>query len=150
MKKNRKFMSILLALSVAIAGSPTAYTAADTTTQTESTSDYGRKPDDSYIHRSTGGKKSQTMSSNDYSKEAWGEGWHAHPSNNFLEENEDGTFLRISFFDDEGVFLETYDADFNFVSSRQLTKGIWTARGYFKGKDARYICLLYTSPSPRD
>lgn len=79
------------------------------------------------------------MSSNDYSKEAWGEGWHAHPSNNFLEENEDGTFLRISFFDDEGVFLETYDADFNFVSSRQLTKGIWTARGYFKGKDARYI-----------
>ena len=68
-----------------------------------------------------------------------GEGWHAHPSNNFLEENEDGTFLRISFFDDEGVFLETYDADFNFVSSRQLTKGIWTARGYFKGKDARYI-----------
>lgn len=139
MKKNRKFMSILLALSVAIAGSPTAYTAADTTTQTESTSDYGRKPDDSYIHRSTGGKKSQTMSSNDYSKEAWGEGWHAHPSNNFLEENEDGTFLRISFFDDEGVFLETYDADFNFVSSRQLTKGIWTARGYFKGKDARYI-----------
>ena len=139
MKKNRKFMSILLALSVAIAGSPTAYTAADTTTQTENTSDYGRKPDDSYIHRSTGGKKSQTMSSNDYSKEAWGEGWHAHPSNNFLEENEDGTFLRISFFDDEGVFLETYDADFNFVSSRQLTKGIWTARGYFKGKDARYI-----------
>lgn len=139
MKKNRKFMSILLALSVAIAGSPTAYTAADTTTQTKNTSDYGRKPDDSYIHRSTGGKKSQTMSSNDYSKEAWGEGWHAHPSNNFLEENEDGTFLRISFFDDEGVFLETYDADFNFVSSRQLTKGIWTARGYFKGKDARYI-----------
>lgn len=139
MKKNRKFMSILLALSVAIAGCPTAYTAADTTTQTENTSDYGRKPDDSYIHRSTGGKKSQTMSSNDYSKEAWGEGWHAHPSNNFLEENEDGTFLRISFFDDEGVFLETYDADFNFVSSRQLTKGIWTARGYFKGKDARYI-----------
>lgn len=74
MKKNRKFMSILLALSVAIAGCPTAYTAADTTTQTENTSDYGRKPDDSYIHRSTGGKKSQTMSSNDYSKEAWGEG----------------------------------------------------------------------------
>ena len=35
MKKNRKFMSILLALSVAITGSPTAYTAADTTTQTE-------------------------------------------------------------------------------------------------------------------
>lgn len=34
MKKNRKFMSILLALSVAIADSPTAYTAADTTTQT--------------------------------------------------------------------------------------------------------------------
>ena len=139
MKKNRKFMSILLAFSVAIAGCPAAYTAADTTTQTDNTSDYGRKPDDSYIHRSTGGKKSQTMSSNDYSKEAWGEGWHAHPSNNFLEENEDGTFLRISFFDDEGVFLETYDADFNFVSSRQLTKGIWTARGYFKGKDARYI-----------
>ena len=54
MKKNRKFMSILLALSVAIAGCPTA----DTTTQTENTSDYGRKPDDSYIHRSTGGKKS--------------------------------------------------------------------------------------------
>ena len=110
MKKNRKFMSILLALSVAIAGCPTAYTAADTTTQTENTSDYGRKPDDSYIHRSTGGKKSQTMSSNDYSKEAWGEGWHAQPSNNFLEENEDGTFLRISFFDDEGVFLETFAA----------------------------------------
>lgn len=47
MKKNRKFMSILLALSVAIAGCPAAYTAADTTTQTENTSDYGRKPDDS-------------------------------------------------------------------------------------------------------
>ena len=59
MKKNRKFMSILLALSVAIAGCPAAYTAADTTTQTENTSDYGRKPDDSYIHRSTEGKKSR-------------------------------------------------------------------------------------------
>ena len=46
MKKNRKFMSILLALSVAIAGCPAAYTAADTTTQTENTSDYGRKHDD--------------------------------------------------------------------------------------------------------
>ena len=33
MKKNRKFMSILLALSVAIAGCPAAYTAADTKTQ---------------------------------------------------------------------------------------------------------------------
>ena len=87
------------------------------------------------------------MSSNDYSKEAWGEGWHAHPSNNFLEENEDGTFLRISFFDDEGVFLETYDADFNFVSSRQLTKGIWTARGYFKGMFAGILCFFLDSLS---
>ena len=141
MRKIKKLLSTLLVLAVVVTGYPSVCTAADTTTQTDvdTTVDYGRKPDDSYIHRSTGGKKSQTMSSNDYSKEAWGLGWHAQPSNDFLEENEDGTFLRISFFDGEGVFLETYDADFNFVSSRQLTKGIWTARGYFKGKDARYI-----------
>ena len=141
MRKIKKLLSTLLVLAVVVTGYPSVCTAADTTTQTDvdTTVDYGRKPDDSYIHRSTGGKKSQTMSSNDYSKEAWGLGWHAQPSNDFLEENEDGTFLRISFFDGEGVFLETYDADFNFVSSRQLTKGIWTARGYFKGKDARYL-----------
>lgn len=149
MKNFRKLLSLLLALSVATAGCPAVYTAADTT-QTATTEDYGRKPDDSYIHRSTGGKKSQTMSGNDYSKEAWGLGWHATPSKNYLEENEDGTFLRISFFDDEGVFLETYDADFNFVSSKQLTKGIWIARGYFKGKDARYIVYMQNNYQQSD
>lgn len=152
MRKIKKLLSTLLVLAVVVTGYPSACTAADTTTQTDvdTTVDYGRKPDDSYIHRSTGGKKSQTMSSNDYSKEAWGQGWHAQPSNDFLEENEDGTFLRISFFDDEGVFLETYDADFNFVSSRQLTKGIWTARGYFKGKDARYIVYKQVNSEQSD
>lgn len=152
MRKIKKLLSTLLVLAVVVTGYPSVCTAADTTTQTDvdTTVDYGRKPDDSYIHRSTGGKKSQTMSSNDYSKEAWGQGWHAQPSNDFLEENEDGTFLRISFFDDEGVFLETYDADFNFVSSRQLTKGIWTARGYFKGKDARYIVYKQVNSEQSD
>ena len=152
MRKIKKLLSTLLVLAVVVTGYPSVCTAADTTTQTDvdTTVDYGRKPDDSYIHRSTGGKKSQTMSSNDYSKEAWGQGWHAQPSNDFLEENEDGTFLRISFFDDEGVFLETYDADFNFVSSRQLTKGIWTARGYFKGKDARYIVYKQVNSKQSD
>lgn len=152
MRKIKKLVSTLLVLAVVVTGYPSVCTAADTTTQTDvdTTVDYGRKPDDSYIHRSTGGKKSQTMSSNDYSKEAWGQGWHAQPSNDFLEENEDGTFLRISFFDDEGVFLETYDADFNFVSSRQLTKGIWTARGYFKGKDARYIVYKQVNSKQSD
>lgn len=152
MRKIKKLLSTLLVLAVVVTGYPSVCTAADTTTQTDvdTTVDYGRKPDDSYIHRSTGGKKSQTMSSNDYSKEAWGQGWHAQPSNDFFEENEDGTFLRISFFDDEGVFLETYDADFNFVSSRQLTKGIWTARGYFKGKDARYIVYKQVNSKQSD
>lgn len=152
MRKIKKLLSTLLVLAVVVTGYPSVCTAADTTTQTDvdTTVDYGRKPDDSYIHRSTGGKKSQTMSSNDYSKEAWGLGWHAQPSNDFLEENEDGTFLRISFFDGEGVFLETYDADFNFVSSRQLTKGIWTARGYFKGKDARYIVYKQVNSEQSD
>lgn len=152
MRKIKKLLSTLLVLAVVVTGYPSVCTAAETTTQTDvdTTVDYGRKPDDSYIHRSTGGKKSQTMSSNDYSKEAWGQGWHAQPSNDFLEENEDGTFLRISFFDDEGVFLETYDADFNFVSSRQLTKGIWTARGYFKGKDARYIVYKQVNSEQSD
>ena len=98
MRKIKKLLSTLLVLAVVVTGYPSVCTAAETTTQTDvdTTVDYGRKPDDSYIHRSTGGKKSQTMSSNDYSKEAWGQGWHAQPSNDFLEENEDGTFLRIS------------------------------------------------------
>ena len=72
MRKIKKLLSTLLVLAVVVNGYPSVCTAADTTTQTDvdTTVDYGRKPDDSYIHRSTGGKKSQTMSSNDYSKEA--------------------------------------------------------------------------------
>ena len=87
MRKIKKLLSTLLVLAVVVTGYPSVCTAADTTTQTDvdTTVDYGRKPDDSYIHRSTGGKKSQTMSSNDYSKEAWGLGWHAQPSNDFLD-----------------------------------------------------------------
>ena len=39
--------------------------------------------------------------------------------------------------------MESIDALRNFMTAEQL-------KGFFMGNSLKYICLLYTSPSPRD
>lgn len=93
--------------------------------------------------RSEGGTASQNVSGNNYSK------W-ADAVNSYIEENEDGSFLRIEYIDSE-LIVEKYDSGFAKADAvTKLSLPLPEYGGYFKGENARYLVCGESNPDESD
>ena len=89
--------------------------------------------------QSEGGTVSQNISQNNY--KIWG-----NAVNSFIEENEDGSFLRIEQIDSE-LIVEKYDSDFKkaeLVTKVSVPLPIYG--GYFTGENARFLVCGESNP----
>lgn len=92
---------------------------------------------------SEGGTASQNVSGNNYSK------W-ADAVNSYIEENEDGSFLRIEYIDSE-LIVEKYDSGFAKADAvTKLSLPLPEYGGYFKGENARYLVCGESNPDESD
>ena len=149
MKKTKKTLSILLAACLTLgSGLLPSYPPlmAAENTDTVSTSPVTVTPDPSLgtvdgskelpnlLFRTPveGGAVSNNISKNNYSVTG-------KAVNSFLEENEDGSFLRIEHINSELV-VEKYDSGFTKAETvTKLTLPLPEYGGYFKGENARYL-----------
>ena len=82
--------------------------------------------------QSEGGTVSKNVSGNNYS--TW-----ADAVNSYIEENEDGSFLRIEHIDSE-LIVEKYDSSLTKAETiTKLSLPLPEYGGYFKGENARYL-----------
>lgn len=148
MRNTKKIISIILAAGLVLSGiaipkSPAVFSETSDTTQVSGitvTPDPSLAPADArkdMAHlfcttQSKEGVSSKNISQNNYT--VWG-----NAINSFLEENEDGSFLRVELIDSKLV-VEKYSADFQQVEQvKILSLPLPLYGGYFKGKDARYL-----------
>ena len=147
MRKQSKILSILLAVSLTISVSVAPFsssasegmnameTAAITVTPDPSlgTPDVRKDlPHLAFTTQTQDGMKTTNISANNYR-------YNAASCNSYLEETEDGGFLRVEY---NGVSLrvEKYSSDLKEVSQiARILLPLPKFGGYFKGKDARYI-----------
>lgn len=89
--------------------------------------------------QSEGGAVSKNVSGNNYS--TW-----ADAVNSYIEENEDGSFLRIEHIDTE-LIVEKYDSSFTKAETViKLSLPLPEYGGYFKGANARYLVCGESNP----
>lgn len=158
MRKQSKILSILLTISLTICGSaaPVISSAADEINAVETagitvtpdpalgTVD-GSKEMPSLLFRtqSEGGTATKNISKNNYT--VWGQA-----VNSYLEENEDGSFLRIEHVDSE-IIVEKYASDLKKAESvTKLTLPLPEYGGYFTGANARYLVCGEENPEEAD
>ena len=160
MKKQSKILSILLAASLTFGSislpsdPPSPASGASDPVQTESvtvTPDPSLAPADArkdlanifFQKQSQGGTATDNISKNNYAV-------YGQAVNSFIEEETDGSFLRIEHID-SAIIVEKYDPELKKAEPvTKLTLPLPKYGGYFTGANARYLVCGQDNPNDSD